>query len=123
MTRVRALDTDGDWLFGKGANDYFQGNDAIMQNIKTRLSMFLGDCFFDLGAGIDWFNFLGSKNKTPLALAISATILNTAFVTGMLQLSLTLSSTRVLSIRYQVQTVYSRQSGVFNFNTALVNNA
>ena len=50
--KVRALDESGDWTFGKGENNYYSANDAIAQNIKTRLYSFLGDCFFDLSANI-----------------------------------------------------------------------
>lgn len=115
--RVRAIDINGAWLYGKGQNDYLTGNAAVAQNIKTRLLSFLGDCFFDLGAGLDWFNYLGSKDRLAIDLAVSATILNTNGVTGIRQLSITLSpSTRQLSIQYQVQTVFSVLSGSFQYD-------
>ncbi len=117
MTRIRAIDGDHDWLFGKGQNDYVTRTNAVVQNINTRLSSFLGDCFFDLGAGIDWFTFLGSKNQLGLNLAINATILNTANVTGMLQLSINLDPiTRRLTVVYQVQTIYSTASSTFQYD-------
>lgn len=115
MALVRALDLNGDWLFGQGLSDYISYNQAIAQNINTRLSSFLGNCFFDLGAGIDWFNLLGAKDQTALNLAISTTILNTAQVTGILQLSINLSTNRNLTVTYQVQTVYSSASSSFTF--------
>ncbi len=113
---VRALDTNGDWLFGKGRNDYKSNQDAIAQNIQTRLLSFLGDCFFDTAAGIDWFNFLGGKNQTALNLAINAVILNTDNVTGMLQTSVNLSTSRVFTVQYRVQTTYSVLSGAFQYD-------
>lgn len=115
--RVRALDVDGNWLYGKGQNDYLKNNAAVAQDIKTRLLSFLGNCFFDLGAGIDWFNYLGSKDQTALNLSISAVILNTANVTGLKQLSVVLNrDTRILTIRYQVQTTFSVLSGAFQYD-------
>lgn len=102
---VRALDTNGDWTFGKGRNDYKSSTAAISQNIQTRLLSFLGDCFFDNSAGIDWFNLLGGKNQTTLALNISAVILNTDGVLNLLQLSLNLDVNRNLTIVYSVNTV------------------
>lgn len=109
MTRVRQIDPiTRDWYFGKGRNDYLTGNAAVMQNINTRLYSFLGDCFFDTSAGIDWFTHLGGKDQTGLNLAISAVILNTDDVTGLLQLSISLSPERQLLVQYQVQTTYSR---------------
>ena len=115
---VRAIDVNHDWEYGKGLNDYKSGNLAVAQTINTRLSSFLGDCFFDANAGIDWFNFLGgSKNQLALNLAISATILNTTNVTGILQLSIELDDvTRNLTVQYQVQTSYSVTQGSFIYD-------
>ena len=118
MTRVRALDAGGDWLFGKGQSDYLTANNAIAQNIQTRLYSFLGDCCFDTAAGIDWWNQLGAKDQTALNLSIAAVILNTGDVTGILQLSITVSeTTRALTVTYKVSTTYSTVSGLFVFDS------
>lgn len=115
--RVRALDANGDWTYGKGLNDYVTQNRAVAQNIQTRLLSFLGDCFFDLGAGIDWFTFLGGKDQLSTNLAVSAVILNTTDVTGIRQLSIVLSpTTRKLTIQYKVQTTFSVLSGEFQYD-------
>lgn len=117
MSRVRALDVNGDWTYGKGQNDYLKKNPAVAQNIRTRLLAFLGDCFFDLNSGIDWFNFLGSKDQIALNLAVSAVILNTTDVTGVKQLSIKLEpTTRKLTIQYRVQTTYSILTGSFQYD-------
>lgn len=114
--RVRALDSDHDWTFGKGKNNYLQRNAATIQNINTRLNSFLGDCFFDNGAGIDWFTYLGgSKDQRTLALAIQAIITKTIDVTGIRQLQIVLVN-RVLTVRYRVQTTYSTPSGQFQLD-------
>lgn len=114
---VRALDGNGDWTFGKGRNDYKKNLHAITQNIQTRLSSFLGDCFFDLSAGIDWWDLLGSKNQIGLSLAVSTTILNTYGVTGILQLQVDLNHvTRVFSVKYRVQTIFSVTGGQFQYD-------
>jgi hypothetical protein len=104
---VRALDSNGDWLFGKGRNDYRSGVLAIGQNIQTRLAMFLGDCFFATQTGIDWWNLLGGKNPVGLQLSIQTTIINTNNVTGLKQLSFSLSENRVFEAQFQVQTALS----------------
>lgn len=114
---VRALDSDGDWTFGKGKNDYKQNREAVKQNIQTRILSFLGDCFFKLSAGIDWFNLLGGKDPIALNLAVSATILNTTDVTGLLQLGLDVDPvTRVISLQYKVQTSYSVVADIFQYD-------
>ena len=51
---IRALDADGDVVFGRGIQDYLQNNDAIALNIKTRLMSFFGNCFFYVDAGVYW---------------------------------------------------------------------
>lgn len=113
---VRQLDEDGDWTFGKGKNDYLRNNNAITQNVSTRLSSFLGDCPYDLASGIDWFNALGAKDQTALNLAISAVILNTPNVTGILQLFVFVDVVRNLTVRYRAQTTYSTVSGTFTYS-------
>lgn len=112
--KVSALDSNGDWTFGSGLNNYVSGNDAVAELIDTRLLCFLGDCFFDAGAGINWFGYLGGKDQLSLNLAVSACILNTQdsfgnqVVTGLQQLSINLNhNTRALSISYVVSTLFS----------------
>lgn len=105
---VRGLDQDGDWTFGGGKSNYLSGNAAISQNLQTRISSFIGDCFFDLGAGIDWFNYCaGSKSQLAVQLSVSAVILNTYGVTGVSQLSVILDSQRNLNIAYKANTIFS----------------
>lgn len=114
MTIVRAIDNAHDWLFGKGLNDYASANNAVAQNINTRLNSYLNNCFFDTAAGIDWFNLLGSKNQIAISLAISGCILNTENVVQLLQLQIGLNSlTRNFLARYQVQTTFSTFSSTF----------
>lgn len=113
---VRGLDVNGDWLYGKGRNDYVSNINAVAQSIRTRLNSFLGDCFFANSDGLDWFNLLGSKNQVALNLAVSAAIINTPKVTGILELSISISRARVVTIQYKVQTVYSILSSDVNMS-------
>lgn len=115
---VRALDSGGDWTFGASLSDYKSANAAVAQNIQTRLSSFLGNCFFDVNAGIDWFGFLGgSKSVIALQLAISAVILNTENVVGILQLGVNLNdNSRSFTISFNVQTTYSVSHGTFTYS-------
>lgn len=114
---VRSIDVNGDWLFGKGLQDYKQGVLALEQSLQTRLQSFLGDCFFDLGAGVDWFNLLGGKDQISLQLAIGAVILNTENVTGLQQLNFNLNEqTRAASINFSVQTTYGPVTSNFDLD-------
>lgn len=105
---VRALDSSNDFTFGKGINNYVKNQDAIAQNIKTRLQSFLGNCFFDLSAGVDWFNLLGGKNRVALELAVRIVILNTSGVTNIRSVDVFYDSlSRAISMTYSVDTVYT----------------
>lgn len=118
--RVRALNSVQDWTYGAGLNNYLTGTAAVAQAIGTRLSSFLGDCFFATNAGIDWFNLLGGKNQLALQLAISATILNTQsmgqnVVTGIVSLSLNLDDkTRVFTVTYKATSIFGQVQGSVN---------
>lgn len=121
--RVRALTSLGDWTFGAGRNNYLVANAAAGQAIATRLSSFLGDCFFAQTAGIDWWTFLGgSKDQLALQLAISAIILNTQsqgqnVVTGINNLVLNLDHpTRAFTVSYSVSTVFGLVESVVDQN-------
>jgi hypothetical protein len=107
----------GVWQFGAGTNNYLQANLAIDQNINTRLNSILGNCFFDLGAGIDWFNLLGSNQIVQLNLAVSTTILNITGVTGIIQNSFNITPQKEYTATYKVQTQYSTIASTFVFNT------
>jgi len=117
---IRNLDGNHDWTFGKGRNDYKRNIPAVALNIETRLLEFLGDCFFDMGKGIDWFNLLGSKDQPSLQLAISSVILNTQDVTGLLNLSTNLNpTTRALTVSYEVQTALGTAASTFTFDSTI----
>ncbi len=100
--RVRSIDSDNDWLFGKGQNDYKTSTLAIGQSIQTRLQSFLGDCFFALADGLDWFNLIGSKNLIKLKLDVGTTILNTSGVLKIISVDFNLDSSRMLTMTYKV---------------------
>lgn len=104
---IRSIDATGDWLFGKGVEDYKSGLSACAQDIQTRLLEFLGDCFFNTQAGVNWFGRLGNKNQIALDLEISSVILNTTGVTGLVELSRTLDDNRHVTFTYTVTTVFT----------------
>lgn len=106
--RFRQLDSEGDWTFGAGQNNYAQENDAVSLNVRTRIMSWVGDCFFDLAAGIDWINRLGSKNQRELLeLDLRTIILQTEGVTGINSLSTNLDG-RNFKATYDIQTIYSQ---------------
>lgn len=113
---VRALNAVGDWEFGKGANDYKRDINALKQSIRTRVLSFLGDCFFDLTAGVDWFNLLGGKDRNALELSVSTVILNTDKITGILTLSVAESPNRRITITYRAQSSLGEINDQFQYD-------
>lgn len=104
---VRSLDSNHDWTFGKGKNNYLVNNSAVTQLIQTNLLSYTGDCFFALEDGIDWLNILGSKNILRARIQISNTILNTPNVQTVVELNLNVNQNRSMTVTYQVVTLYS----------------
>ncbi len=105
---VRAIDPLNDWMFGKGRNDYKTGKYALEQNLSTRLNSYLGDCFFAINEGLDWFNLMGSKNQLAIELAVRAIILNTENVTGIVSLNIVLDPiSRRLTMTYVLNSVFT----------------
>lgn len=100
----RSLTVDGDWNFGKGKNSYLRNNEALMMNIRTRLLSFLGDCFFDTEAGIDWWNLLGEKDMKSILASVQRIVLRSSQVRKIVNLDYTLTE-RVFSIRLSIEFV------------------
>lgn len=105
----RNLDSDGDWSFGSGKGNYTDKSSAIGLNIKTRLHSWVGDCFFDQLAGIDWINRLGSKNqRSLLELDLKRVILQSEGVTSIVSFD-TILNDRDFTANYSVNTIYSQE--------------
>lgn len=107
---IRALTPQGDWTFGNGTSNYLTDIPAIGENIKTRILSWLGNCFFDTGAGIDWLNRLSLLNqKELLEVDLRRIIFQSYGVTGIESFSLTSSPiTRKFIATYTVSTIFSQ---------------
>ena len=117
---IRGLDGNGEWLFGRGQQDYARGKQAIVLNIKTRLRSFVNDCFFDQEAGIDWLNRLGNNNQRELLEAdIQNQILNSFGVTNIVNFNSSLDA-RKLTLNYTISTIDGDVSDVFSFENTPV---
>lgn len=82
--KTRAIDSAGDWLFGRGIQSYVAEKNALKQNISTRLKSWKNDCFFAMDSGVDWKNFMDIGRKRFLDIDIKRTILQTE---GVLRIS------------------------------------
>lgn len=109
--RFRNLDENGDWTFGKGKQSYLKENDALMLNLKTRLKSFLNDCFFATSEGIDWFNLLGSKNRSSILEAVRKVIIETNGVTQLNTVDIVYDRTsRALQLSYNINSQYTQNN-------------
>lgn len=59
VMRIRLVDSENDWMFGRGHQNYAKEALSVMYNVKTKLQSWIGDCFFDAFEGIDWQNRIG----------------------------------------------------------------
>lgn len=72
----RTLDENGDYSFGNNKQDYIGGVDAIAQAIQTKVLLFYGEWWENIGIGIPMFqSIIGQMN--PEALKISSSLLIT----------------------------------------------
>lgn len=104
----RNLDSNSDFTFGKGKNNYLRDDDAVKLNIRTRLLSWVNDCFFDIDAGIDWYNRLGSKNqRLLLEQDLKKVILSSEGVGDILSIFSSLTG-RDFMIEYNIRTIFSQ---------------
>lgn len=59
--RVRTLDKNWDWNFGRSRQDYAQSSLSSAYDVKQKALCWYEDCFFDMLSGIDYKNLLGEK--------------------------------------------------------------
>ncbi|MBQ2285325.1 MAG: hypothetical protein II244_06640 [Clostridia bacterium] len=104
----RNLDTNGDWQFGNGFGSYVVDEQEIAVNLKTRILSFLGDCFFAINEGIDWWNLLDYRYQDRLENAVQEVVKNTPGVTAINSIDVLIGAGRRITIHYDIQTIYSQ---------------
>ena len=109
---IRALTPSHDWTFGQGQQNYLTNQNAIIENINTRLLSFVNDCFFDLTTAVDWFRLLGSKaTQQEIILTCRATILASYGVIRVNSVNITTQRTsRNLVLSYNCDTIFTKNS-------------
>ncbi len=108
---IRATDTNRDWLFGNGLQDYRRDSDGLGQSIGSRLRSWKTNCFFAPDEGVDWNNFLDIGTKVFLDQDIQRVILQTGGVVRIRTYESTLDrDTRELSVETTIDTIYGELS-------------
>ena len=84
MTRVRALDPNGDMIFGHGSRDFLVDVPAaVVQRAKTRLGLWVGDWFLNTDDGTPYRTAVfGARTNASRDPAIRARLLGTPGCTG-----------------------------------------
>jgi hypothetical protein len=110
---IRALSA-GDCTFGLGKQNYLSGNDAIAENIQTRLYEFINDAFWNMSAGLDWTRLLGTPGtRQEITLTCRSIILQSYGVTAVNSISVVYDSRiRNLILSFNINTVYTSNISV-----------
>jgi len=109
--KVRALDKNNDWVFGKGRNNYIAGANLVAQKVATRIKSFKNDNPLNTEANIDWIDLLGRKGTEETILdEIERVTLTTEGVTGNVSIHASVHRDRVQKIELSYDTTYGRQS-------------
>lgn len=80
---IRKVDSLNDWNWGRGRGDYARDEQAIDQNVRSRILMWIGDCFFAQKEGIDWVSRLDVGQKDEAVNEVTAMILSSDGVVGL----------------------------------------
>ena len=72
--KYRRQDENGDYVFGHNKNDYVQGKLAIAYAIKSKILLFYGEWWEDIGIGIPMFQSIIGQGRSE-ALKNSAQML------------------------------------------------
>lgn len=61
--KYRELDTNWDYAFGKGIENYLTSKDAVVQAVQSRLKLLMNEWWEDLEDGLPLFQaFIGKSN-------------------------------------------------------------
>lgn len=114
----RKLDVNGDYTFGQGDQNFFRDDaQAVAQAILTTLSLFQGEWFLDLEAGVPWLTEVVGFNTAPLYdTVIRNAILTKEGVKEIINYSSSLVN-RKLSVSFLVDTTFGQISVATIINT------
>lgn len=114
--RVRQLDNNHDWTFGRGKANYLTKSEAIKQCVETKLLAFKNDWVLNRNDGIDWFSYLV---KNPDLNSLKSEIKTEVFnVDGVVEISLLNveldNTTRKINIHLVYSDKYNETSEIDN---------
>jgi len=109
--KIRRIDKNWDWTFGNGIANYATDNEAVLQNVATRIKSFKYDWFLDNEANIDWFKILSMKdNEDIIKSEIERVVLESEGVIRIKSLEITKLDNRRILIELILDTIYEVNS-------------
>jgi hypothetical protein len=106
--KVRAIDSEGDWLLGHKADSA-----AIAQNVKTQILSLYNDWFLDFENGVKWFNYLAKNpNTDKMRDEIKRQILSVEGVSSLEILNINLNE-RKAAIEVQYRDIYDESQRLY----------
>ncbi|WP_107770812.1 hypothetical protein [Campylobacter concisus] len=106
--RVRAIDSEGDWLLGHKADSA-----AIVQNVKTQILSLYNDWFLDFENGVRWFNYLSKNpNTDKMRDEIKRQILSVEGVSSLEILNIS-TNERKATIEVQYRDIYDESQRLY----------
>lgn len=107
--KYRKLDANGDYVFGKGAGNFYKDQpEAVGQAVRTRLGLVVGEWFLDITQGTPYNSQILGAGKIGLYdHAIQDVITNTQGVTGLVAYNSQVDpATRAASVTGTINTIY-----------------
>ena len=106
--KVRAIDSEGDWLLG-----YKADSAAIAQNVKTQILSLYNDWFLDFENGVRWFNYLSKNpNTDKMRDEIKRQILSVEGVSSLEILNININE-RKATIEVQYRDIYDESQRLY----------
>jgi hypothetical protein len=106
--RYRQQDAAGDYVFMGRSPFLIDSSEAVVQAIKTRLTLFVKDWFVDLREGVDLSKILGYHTQNTRDLELKKRILGTKGVTMLVSYTSEVTSSRSFIVRATVNTSYGQ---------------
>ena len=105
--RTRTVDSNWDWKFGRGKNDYADDALGVAYTVKMKILSWFKDCFFAMEDGIDWKNILGNKlSKDEADRSIKEIIQTEPEITELVYFDSSVTD-RIYSATVRFKTVYN----------------
>ncbi|QQP86951.1 hypothetical protein [Entomomonas asaccharolytica] len=111
--KVRRVDANNDWTFGRGLANYADTTESAAQRVKTRLQSFVNDWFLDLEHGLNWLpNMERPANLNAIENSVKSCILNTTDIIEIISFEMITNENRQLQIITTVKDRFDNETQI-----------